>query len=103
MPPLGPTEHLLNKTTFTLQNQKMQLTEYMETEANKKRIMYVPNKPEKKGKTVEKELKEMEVSHLIDKEFKVMIIKVLIKLCKQVGKLSENFNKEKVIKRTYQS
>lgn len=42
----------------------------------------------------------MEKSYLLDKEFKVIVIKILIKLCREVDKLSENFNEEvKIVKK----
>ena len=52
------------------------------------------NKQKKQDKTPEKEIHETEVSCLLDEEFKVIVIKMLIKLYSQVYKLSENFNKE---------
>lgn len=36
----------------------------------------------------------MEVSDLPDKEFKIMVIKILIKLRRRTGEHSENFNKK---------
>lgn len=36
----------------------------------------------------------MEVSCQLHKQFKVMVIKILIKLCRTVGQFSEDFNKE---------
>lgn len=42
----------------------------------------------------------MEKSYLLDKEFKVIVIKILIKLCREVDKLNENFNEEvKIVKK----
>lgn len=46
------------------------------------------------GKTPEKGINETEVSNLFNKEFKVIVIKMLIKLGKIIEDLSENFNKE---------
>lgn len=46
------------------------------------------------GKT--EELKEMEISSLSDKDFKVMVIMILTWLERAVNELSENFNKEKI-------
>ena len=45
-------------------------------------------------KTSEKELNKMETSNLPDKNSKVMVIKLLIRLGRRVDELSENFNKE---------
>jgi len=38
----------------------------------------------------------MEISNIPDKEFKVMVIKMLTGLKRRVDKLSENFNKETI-------
>ena len=43
-------------------------------------------------KTPEKELHETEVSCLLDKEFKVTVMKMLIQLCRQTKDLSQNFS-----------
>ena len=45
-------------------------------------------------KTSEKELKEVEISNLLDKEFKLMIIKILNKFRVRMDEHSENFDKE---------
>ena len=37
----------------------------------------------------------MEISNLSDKDFKVMIIRILTRLERPVDELSENFNKER--------
>ena len=52
-------------------------------------------------KTLGKELNEMEISCLLDEEFKVIVIKH----CRQVDKLSKNVNNEiKIVKkRTYRN
>ena len=48
-----------------------------------------------KKKITEKELNETEIiNNLLDKELKVMVIKMLIKFERRVGEFSENFNKE---------
>lgn len=41
-----------------------------------------------------KTLNKTELSCLLGKEIKVIVIKMLIKFCRQVNKLSENFNKD---------
>ena len=46
----------------------------------------------KQDKTPEKELHETEVSCLLDEEFKVPVMKMLIELCSQTRKLSQNFS-----------
>ena len=46
----------------------------------------------KQDKTPEKELHETEVSCLLDEEFKVTVIKMLIQLCRQMKKLSQKFS-----------
>ena len=43
-------------------------------------------------KTPEKELHETEVSCLLDKEFKVTVMKMLIQLCRETKELSQNFS-----------
>ena len=45
-------------------------------------------------KTSEKEVNEVEISNLPNKEFKVMIIKIPSELRKRMNEHSENFNKE---------
>ena len=45
-------------------------------------------------KTSEKELNEIEISNLPDKEFKVMVIKMLTELRRRMDEYIENFNKE---------
>ena len=57
----------------------------------KKGICY---KQTKKTQPQKKELSETEGSCLLDEGIKVIVIQMLIKLCRQVDKLSENFNKE---------
>lgn len=44
----------------------------------------------------------MEISNVLHKEFKVMVIKVLTRIERRVEELSENINKEKIFKRTSQ-
>ena len=46
----------------------------------------------KQDKTPGKELNETEVSCLLDEEFKVTVIKMLIQLCRQMKKLSQKFS-----------
>ena len=46
----------------------------------------------KQDKTPEKELHETEVSCLLDEEFKVTVLKMLIQLCRQMKELSQNFS-----------
>ena len=48
----------------------------------------------KQDKTSEKDLNEMEVSDLPEKEFKKIVIKMPTELGKQMDEESENFNKE---------
>ena len=47
-------------------------------------------------KTLEKILTETEISDLPDKEFKIMVIKMLTKFKRRMDQHSENFNKEKI-------
>lgn len=44
-------------------------------------------------KTSEKVVKGIEITDLHDKEFKVMVIKILTRLERRMDKLSKNFNK----------
>ena len=46
----------------------------------------------KQDKTSEKEIHETEVSCLLDEEFKVTVLKMLIQLCRQMKELSQNFS-----------
>ena len=48
----------------------------------------------KQDKTWNKELSEVEISNLPNKEFKVMIIKMLTKCRRRMDEQSEKFNKE---------
>ena len=45
----------------------------------------------KKPQKITEELNEMEIRNIPDKEFKIMVIKVLIRLEKRVEELTENF------------
>ena len=47
----------------------------------------------KQDKTSEKELNEVEISNLPDKEFKVTIIKMFTELRRRMDEHSENFNR----------
>ena len=49
----------------------------------------------KKDKTLKKELNETEISNLLDKEFKVMVIKMLPKFRRRMDEYRENFNTER--------
>ena len=49
------------------------------------------------------DLSEIEVSNLPDKEFKVMVIKILTNLGRRMGEHRENFNKETENIRKYQT
>ena len=55
-----------------------------------------------KTKTSEKDLYETQIRNLPDKEFKVMVIKMVTKLGRRKDEHSENINKEKENKRRYQ-
>lgn len=44
----------------------------------------------------EKDLKDMEINNLSDKEFKIMVIKVLTDFGRRIDGHSENVNKEKI-------
>ena len=46
----------------------------------------------KQDKTSEKEIHETEVSCLLDEEFKVTVMKMLIQLCRETKELSQNFS-----------
>lgn len=41
-----------------------------------------------------RDLNEVELSNLLDKEFKVIVIKMLTKLGRRIDEFSKNFNKE---------
>ena len=49
-------------------------------------------KKKNQDKTPEKELHETEVSCLLDEEFKVTVLKMLIQLCRQMKELSQSFS-----------
>ena len=53
-------------------------------------------------KTPEENLNEMEISNLPDKDFKVMVIKILIKLRRRMDELSKNLNKQNIDESTKQ-
>ena len=53
---------------------------------------YVPN--EEQDKTPEEELSEVKISNLLNKEFKVMIIKMPSEIGRRMDEHSEKFNKE---------
>lgn len=56
---------------------------------------YVPNKSIKQNKTkkTERKLNKMEINNLPDKEFKVMIIRMLTELKRSMDERRENFKK----------
>ena len=45
-------------------------------------------------KALEKELNKMEISNLLDMEFKTLVIRMLNELTGRIDQLNENFNKE---------
>ena len=47
-------------------------------------------------KTPETDLNEMEIGDLPDKEFKIMVIKMLTEVRKRMHEQSENFSKDKI-------
>ena len=49
----------------------------------------------KQDKILDEKPNEVDISNLPDKEFKVMIIKILIELDRSVDEYYENFSKEK--------
>ena len=51
-------------------------------------------KMKEKDKTPAEELSKLEISNLLDEEFKVMIIKMLIKLGRRMDEQSEKFKEE---------
>ena len=53
-------------------------------------------KTKEQDKNPEKDLNEMEISDLPDKELKIMVIKMHTKVRRTMYEQSENFNKEKV-------
>ena len=55
---------------------------------------YVPNKRTRKAS--EKELDRKEISKLPDKEFKVMVIKMLLQLGRRMDEHNENFKKKEI-------
>ena len=48
----------------------------------------------KQNKTPQKELNKMEISNLLDAEFKTLIIRILNEPWEKINELSENLNKE---------
>lgn len=56
-----------------------------------------------KKKNSEKDLNEIEISDLPDKEFKILVIKILTELGRRMNEYSENFNKETENIRKYQT
>ena len=59
-------------------------------------------KEQDKASGGEKSLIEMEISNLPDKDFKVMVIKILIKLRRRMDELSKNLNKQNIDESTKQ-
>lgn len=58
----------------------------------------MPQKKEQ-GKTPEKKPNEMEISNVLDKEFKEMVIRILNKLKNTVEELREHFNRDRKCKK----
>lgn len=54
-------------------------------------------------KNSEKDLNEIEISDLPNKEFKILVIKILTELGRRMNEHSENFNKETENIRKYQT
>lgn len=46
---------------------------------------YVPHEKKKKDKTSDKELTKMQISNLLDKEFKAVFIRMLIELWRRMN------------------
>ena len=55
------------------------------------------------AKTSETNLSKMDISNLPDKDFRISVIKMLIELGRRIDEHSENFNKEMVNIRNYQT
>lgn len=56
------------------------------------------------GKSPEKDLNEIEISHVLDKEIKAMVIKMLTNLRRRMDDRRDNLNKEiykKAARRSY--
>ena len=93
---LRTTAHLLHKATLSrpgdiayLPNTQKQTQRVRQNEETKE---YVPKK--ELVKTLEKEVNETEISNLSNKEFKIMVIRILTELSSRMEEHSENFNKE---------
>lgn len=56
-----------------------------------------------KIKHQDKNLNQIEISNLYNKEFKIMVINMLAELGRRMDKLSKNFSKLKMSERTNQS
>ena len=54
------------------------------------------------GKSLETYLHEMKISNLSNREFKIMIIKIVTEVRKTMHEQNDNFNKEKILRSTKQ-
>ena len=94
---MGHTKQLLHKTTPSRLREVAILPDtYRQTQRgreNEQTKKYISN--QRKGESLEKDLTEMEISNLPDKEFKVTVIMMLfIDLGRRMEEHSKNFNKE---------
>ena len=93
---LGPTRSLLCKDTPSRLGELADLGKILKQtqkiRQNEESEEYVPN--ERQDKISEKALNKMEISNLPDKEFKVMVIRMLTELGRRMSEHSESFNKE---------
>ena len=81
-------------------NTKKQTQRVKQNEETEK---YVPNKKDKTSGEKKKNLNETKISNFPDKEFKVMVIKMLTSLGRRMDEHSENFNKETENTRKFQT
>ena len=65
-----------------------------QTEAAKTRRQRNMCQMKTQEKALEKELNKMEISNLLDMEFKTLAIRMLSELTGRIDQLNENFNKE---------
>ena len=79
----------------------MHRNQHRDSRKMKKQRNMFPTK--EKDKTLDKDINEMEIRDLPDKEFKITVIKMLIGLGKSINDQSENLNKERENIRKYQT
>lgn len=69
---------------------------YRQTQTDKMRRQRNVFQPKEEDKSLKKDLNKMEVNNLPDKQFKVIIIKMLINLRRKMEEHNKKLNKDKI-------